>query len=131
MARFILVLRTLDKIEVPDERNGRDKQAVETLAKYLQEERIEYHGWHYDREGNIDNADDSGETIYQDETYFEVRGEFDNIEFSDPIEVPNKILKALTQYSAHVSNYHEYDNEDNKEVEDALFTKTVIEITLT
>jgi len=125
MARFILELRTPEKIEVPDERSGRDAHVIATLQKYITEERIEYLGWHYDREGDIDNGHTEVETLGQDETYFELRGDFEDIEFGDPTGALPKVEKALGQYSAHVSNYHEY--QDTSEI----FTKTVIEITLT
>lgn len=122
MRRFIIILRASQKIEAPDERNGRDAHVIGTLQKFINEERIEYQGWHYDRDGDVDNGFDDAEKVFEDETYFEVRGEFD-VEFTDPLSVLPQVTEALTKYSAHVSNYHEYGGNP--------FTKTIIEITLT
>ncbi|WP_116787647.1 hypothetical protein [Flavobacterium psychrotrophum] len=121
MGRFIILLRTTEKIAVPEEGNDRDAQVVGTLQKYIAEDRIEYQGWHYDRGGDIDNGIDDGTAIIEDETFFEVRGEFD-LEFAEPLTVLPQVQKALENNNAYISNLHEYGGDP--------FTKSVIEITI-
>ena len=125
MGNYIITLRTPEQIEIPEEQNGRDEHVLATLIKYIDGDRLEYKGWDYDRGGDIDNGEESGAILGQDETFFEVRCEFpDSIQFEEPMDVLPQLHKIILASAAHVSNLHEYPDKDE------VFTKTIVEITL-
>lgn len=122
MRKYILQLRTAQSIELPEEYNGRDKHAATALKNVIDQDEIEYLGFHFDDGSDIDNHDDGQPVLAENETFFEVRGSFDEIEFKEPVDVLPQVRIALNAFDATVTNHYER--------EEPPFKKTVIEITL-
>lgn len=130
--RYIVLFRATEKIAEIAELHDSDLIVRSTLLKYIEEDRLFYEGWHFDREGNIDNQDDSGEVLGQDETWFEVRCELDSEHISEHEYVMNEVARLLETKPGHVSNYHEcdYTHEADDDIDEITFTKIVVEITI-
>lgn len=122
MKRYILQLRIAERVEIPEECNGRDAYVTTKLKNLIDQDEIEYLGFHFDDGSDIDNHDDGQPVIGQTETFFEVRGVFDEIEFTEPVDVLQQVRVALNAFDAAVTNFYER--------EETPFIKTVIEITL-